>query len=139
MTEERAHGPAATLDVLEDGADDERLDTVTRHLREELGHLDVGEVVPARGGTAPAGSKGFDVVAVGGLLLAVANSTALRAVVMTVRGWLGRSPQPDRKVRLEVDGDVLELSGASSAEQDRLVELFVARSRRRPRAVPCRP
>ncbi len=115
------------VEILEDGADAERLDTVTRYLLEELERLDVEDVSPTRGGVAPDGSKGFDLIAVGGLVLSVGNSAMLRAVVMTVRGWLGRSPQPDRKVRLELDGDVLELSGATSAEQERLVGLFVAR------------
>jgi hypothetical protein len=48
-------------------------------------------------------------------------------VVATVRGWLRRAPEQTRTVRLELDGDVLELSGASSQDQERLVELFLSR------------
>ena len=48
-------------------------------------------------------------------------------VVTAVLGWLGRGHDSPRKVRLEVEGDVLELSGASSEEQDRLVEMFLSR------------
>jgi hypothetical protein len=116
-----------TVEILEDGADPERLDTVTGYLREELAQLDVESVRAPSGGEAPEGSRAFDVIAIGGLVVSIANSHALRAVVTTVRGWLGRSPERSRTVRLELDGDVLELSGASSADQERLVELFLSR------------
>jgi hypothetical protein len=48
-------------------------------------------------------------------------------VVSAVRDWLRRADEPSRTVRLELDGDVLELSQASMADQDRLVELFISR------------
>jgi hypothetical protein len=115
------------VEILEDGADAERLDTVTRYLRDELARLDVDGVRAAPGGEAPEGSRAFDVVAVGGLLVSITNSQVLRAVVTTVRGWLRRTPVQARTVRLELDGDVLELSGATSHEQERLVELFLSR------------
>ncbi len=115
------------VEILEDGADAERLDTVTRYLRDELARLDVDGVRAGPGGEAPEGSRAFDVVAVGGLLVSIANSQVLRAVVTTVRGWLRRTPEQARTVRLELDGDVLELSGATSQEQERLVELFLSR------------
>ena len=116
-----------TVEILEDGADAERLDAVTRYLREELAQLDVDGVRPASGGPAPDGSRAFDAIAIGGLVVSIANSHALRAVVSTVRGWLRRTPEQARTVRLELDGDVLELSGASSQDQERLVELFLSR------------
>ena len=50
-----------------------------------------------------------------------------RWVVGTVRQWLSRGDGVRRTVRLELGGDVLELSQASAAEQQRLIELFVRR------------
>jgi hypothetical protein len=112
----------------EDGADAERVDVLTGHLRRELAQLDVERVSPLHAGEAPPGTRGLDVAAVGGLLVVLGQSaTALTAVVAAIRGWLARSPGPARTVRVELGGDVLELSQASAAEQDRLIELFVGR------------
>lgn len=123
-------GGRVTLQVVEVDADDERLDLVTRYLRDELVRLDVDEVRAVRGGEAPEGSRGLDVVALGGLFVSLGGAGTVRAVVTAVRTWLRRSPQLPRTVRLELDGDVLELTGASSTEQERLVELFVTRHER---------
>ncbi|GCE76705.1 hypothetical protein [Cellulomonas biazotea] len=113
--------------VAEAGADAERLDTVTRYLREELVQLDVEAVTPAPGTAAPDGTRGLDAIALGGLLVSIGNSQALRSVVTTVRGWLRRGEEPGRTVRLEIDGDVLELSNATRSDQEHLVELFLTR------------
>jgi hypothetical protein len=112
----------------EDGADPERVDLLTGHLRRELAQLDVERVGPLPAGEAPPGTRGLDVAAVGGLLVVLGQSaTALTAVVAAIRGWLARSPGPARTVRVELGGDVLELSQASASDQDRLIELFVRR------------
>jgi hypothetical protein len=117
-----------TLLLSEDGADAERLDTLTRVLRRELDQLDVERVTPVTVGEAPEGSRAIEVAAVGALLVTLGTSAqALGKVVGAIRDWLGRTPGPVRTVRLELGGDVLELSQASAAEQDRLVELFVSR------------
>lgn len=115
------------VQVDEAGADPERVDAVTRLLRDELVQLDVDDVTALRGGAAPEGSRAFDVIAAGGLLVSLGSSNLLRSVVTTVRGWLTRSPAGGRSVRIEVDGDVLELSNASQADQDRLVAMFLDR------------
>jgi hypothetical protein len=121
-------GSELTLLLSEDGADPERVETLTVHLRRELDQLDVERVSPLTIGEAPEGTRSFEVAAVGGLLVALGNSTeALGKIVSVIRQWLTRTPGPVRTVRLELAGDVLELSQASVAEQDRLVELFVSR------------
>jgi hypothetical protein len=66
--------------------------------------------------------------AVGGLLITLFQSAeSLRVVVSAIRGWLGRGGGTHRTVRLELDGDVLELSGATARDQDRLIDVFIAR------------
>ncbi len=116
------------VQLSEDGADADRLDTLTGFLRQELLQLDVEDVTPLKAGEPPPGSRAFDVAAVGGLLVAVSGSVeALRAVVHTVRKWLARGEGTKRTVRLEIGGDTLELSEATAADQQRLVELFVSR------------
>jgi hypothetical protein len=46
------------------------------------------------------------------------------SLVQTVRGWLTRSGNK-RTVRLEIGGDVLELTGTTSAVQERLVDEWI--------------
>jgi hypothetical protein len=112
----------------EDGADAERVDVLTGHLRRELAQLDVERVRPLPAGEAPPGTRALDAAVLGGLLVTLGQSgTGLAAVITAIRGWLARTPGPARTVRLELGGDVLELSQASADQQDRLIELFVDR------------
>ena len=65
---------------------------------------------------------------INGLLVTLGRTAdGLRAVVAAVRNWLGRGDGTRRTVRLELAGDVLELSEASPADQQRLIDLFVHR------------
>ncbi|MEJ3744952.1 hypothetical protein WEI85_16850 [Actinomycetes bacterium KLBMP 9797] len=116
------------LQLSEDDADAERLDALTGFLRQELLQLDVVDVRPVPAGAAPQGARGFDAIAVGALLVTLSRSAeGLREVVLAVRRWLARGQGTRRTVRLELGGDVLELSEATAADQQRLVELFVGR------------
>lgn len=117
-----------SVQLAEDGADAERLAAQADFLRRDLLQLEVEDVTVLRGGDAPPGARAFDVVAVGGLLVTLGRSVeSLRAVVSAVGTWLGRGGGTPRTVRLEIAGDVLELSGATAADQQRLIELFVSR------------
>jgi hypothetical protein len=101
---------------------------LTRYLRGELLQLDVEDVTALQAGEPPPGSRAFDVATVGALLIAVGQSAeGLRSVVFAIRDWLRRGKGTGRVVRLELGGDALELSQASMADQDRLIELFVRR------------
>lgn len=114
--------------LAEEGADAERLDTLTGFLRTELLQGDVEDVTALRTGAPPPGARAFDVVAVGGLLVSLGPAAAgLRSVVSAIRTWLSRGHGTVRTVRLELDGDVLEISAASVADQDRLIDTFLVR------------
>jgi hypothetical protein len=114
--------------VAEDGADPERVSALTGYLRDELRQLEVEDVRALPAGAPPPGSRAFDAVAVGGLLVTLGRSAeGLRSVVDVARRWLGRGDGVRRTVRLELGGDVLELSEASATEQQRLIDLFVRR------------
>jgi hypothetical protein len=116
------------VQIYEEGADAERLDTVSRYLRAELLELDVENVAPIEAGKPPRGARAADVTVVGALLVTIGQAAdSLQSVLALITQWLQRGEKTGRKVRLELDGDVLELSAASAAEQDRLVELFARR------------
>lgn len=121
-------GSELVVQLAEEGADPERLDELTRFLRDELRQLDVDDVTALRVGEPPPGSRVFDVLAVGGLLVSLSRSAeGLGQIVSAIRKWLARGGGARRTVRLEIDGDALELSEASAADQERLIGLFVSR------------
>ena len=106
--------------------DAEELAQLTNRLRYELLNLDVDAVYLAGGGDTPDSSKGIGLLAAGGLVVQfVLRQDLLRPIIDGIRSWLGR--QRVRSIKLTLDGDSLELTGVSSAEQDRLVELWVTR------------
>ena len=121
-------GGEVRLELAEDGADAERLEEVTGFLRRELLQLDVADVAAVPAGEPPPGSRAFDVLAIGALLVTLGKSAeGLRSVVDAVRHWLTRSGGVRRTVKLEIGGDVLELSEVSTADQQRLIDVFVSR------------
>jgi hypothetical protein len=116
------------LQLSEEGADAERLAVLTGYLRSELLQLDMEDVRALPAGEPPPGARGFDAATVGALVIALGQSAAgLQSVVSVIRGWLRRGEGKGRAVRLEFGGDALELSQASGADQERLIELFVRR------------
>ena len=116
------------LHLSEEGADAARLAALTGYLRSELLRLDVEDVRSLPAGEPPPGTRAFGVATVGALMVALGQSAeCLRSVVSAIRDWLGRGEGKDRTIRLELDGDVLELSQANAADQEQLIELFVRR------------
>jgi hypothetical protein len=116
------------LQLAESGADAERLDTLTGYLRLELLQLDVQDVKALPAGEPPPGTRAVEFLAIGGLLVTFSQAAAgVRDVVSAIRAWLARGDGVKRTVRLELDGDILELSEVSAPEQTRLIELFVSR------------
>jgi hypothetical protein len=121
-------GGELSLLLAEDGADAERLEKLAGFLRGELLQSDVEDVTALSAGAPPPGARSFEVAAIGVLLVSLGHSAeSLRSVVSAIRGWLGRGGGPHRTVRLELDGDVLELSAATVRDQDRLIDVFISR------------
>jgi hypothetical protein len=113
--------------VSEVGSDDARLEELALRLRDELLALDVESVQPAVAGEAPPGTRGALAAAAGVLAVTVApTAQAVGAVVALVRDWLRRSGS-QRTVKVEIDGDTLEISGASEQVQQRLVDDWISR------------
>jgi len=118
------------LTVAEDGADEERLDDLGRMLRAELRDLPEATSVDAlTKGEAPPGTRGGLVAAAGALVVtAQPQVAAVVKVVASLWEWLRRGGGGGKRtIRLEVDGDVIELSGASNELQEKLVEDWIAR------------
>jgi hypothetical protein len=106
-------------------ADAEDVAEATMQLRRELLELDVDGVEAPRAGEPPPGARAVDLAALGALVVTFGQSQLLTAVVAAVRSWLSRSQR--RSIRLELGGDVLELTGVASDEQRRLTDEWLRR------------
>jgi hypothetical protein len=120
--------PDLRVQISEEGADVERLATISGYLRAELLELDVENVASIATGELPPGSRAAGVAVAGGLLVTIGQvADTLQSVIVVIGQWPQRGDRTTRKVRLELDGDVLELSSASAADQERLIGLFASR------------
>jgi hypothetical protein len=123
-----AAGPGELSVELQAGPDTdaEEIAQLVGRLRAELLDLDVDAVQRPVRMEAPEDSKGAGLLAVSELVVGlVASPEVLVSIIGGVRSWLGRNRA--RSVKLTLDGDALEVSGVSSAEQDRLIDLWVSR------------
>ncbi len=104
--------------------DDESADiqALARALRGELLRLDVEEVDLVTEETLPEGAKGLAVIS--GLLNVRTITEELRSIIGGLRSWIARN---NRSVTITLDGDTLTLSTASSEEQEKLINLFIAK------------
>jgi hypothetical protein len=110
----------------ETGTDTEELAQTVGRLRTELLDLDINTVRQPALGETPGDAKGADLLAAGQLVVSlVATPEVLASIIDTVRSWLGRNRA--RSVKLTLGGDTLEVSGVSSAQQERLIDLWVSR------------
>jgi hypothetical protein len=105
--------------------DTEEVVQATLQLHRELLELDVDTVEVPSTGEAPPGSRAVDLESLGALAVNIAESQLLTAVMATIRSWLTASSR--RSIKLELDGDVLELTGVSSSEQRRLTDEWLDR------------
>ena len=104
-------------------SDAEELADLAGGLRAELLDLDEVLVTPYAAEAAPAGAKGLGTLA-GWLVTQLGSLDGLRAAVAVVRGWVGRT---GRTVEVSIDGDVLKLTGATSQQQEKIVDAWLAR------------
>jgi hypothetical protein len=116
------------VELAADSADAAELDALTAGLRRELLALDVDRVDRVRREEAPEGSKALDAFALGALVVRlVSRPELLRTVASTLQSWIG--DRGDRTVKLQLGENVLELTGVSSTQQDRLIDEWIERTR----------
>jgi hypothetical protein len=117
---------SAAIEVREEGATPAELDELTEYLRRELLELDVDNVRKPSSGEAPAGTRGIEFAAIGALILDFARSAStIRTVIDAVKSWLGKGR--NRSIKIEMEGDKLEIAGGSADEQERLITAWIER------------
>jgi hypothetical protein len=105
-----------------DEDDEEAVAGLARRLRAELLDLDVAAVEPVPEPAAPAGTKGLGALL--GTLAVKLGPAALKAVVTKIRDWASRN---GRSVEVTLDGDTVKLTGATSEQQELLLNAWLAR------------
>jgi hypothetical protein len=105
------------------GADDADTAQLAQQLRTELVAHDLDPVVPDS--IAPPGAKGVG-LDIGALLVTLSASGGLLTTLLGVlQSWLLR--HSGSRIVLEIDGDRVELTGATDAERRRALESWLAR------------
>lgn len=107
-----------------DADDRERADLAFR-LRDELDPIDDASVQLARGEAPEPGAKTGDPVEWGTLVVSAVTSGALSAVLKTAHVWVAR--RRGTSLSVKIGDDELVLSGASTDEQRRVIEDWLAR------------
>jgi hypothetical protein len=103
-------GASVFVDVHDGDADEAELERAVLQLRTELNELDL-DAVPKPAGEPPPGAKSGANAAVGGLIVTLKPTMeAIAALVGVIQGWLSRGGG-GRTVKLEINGNVLELTG----------------------------
>jgi hypothetical protein len=102
------------------------LDELAGQLREQLLELDIERADRATGGQVPPGARASEILLAGALtVMLVQSSGLLTALVETVRSWISRGG--GRSVKLEIEGDVLEVTGITRKDQRELIETWIDR------------
>ncbi|WP_214319444.1 effector-associated constant component EACC1 [Nonomuraea sediminis] len=105
-------------------SDDHELAGEAINLRSALLGLDLDDVALASSPT-PEGAKG-DAMSVGTIVIALANSAVLVAVVQSVRAWIQRCGGRSAKI---TDGErTFELTGLSSGQQQEIIDALLAKA-----------
>jgi hypothetical protein len=121
---------ALRVDIgLDSKADAVELDEETERLRDELPWLGVDAVDRPAAGPAPEGTRAVDIAALGTLLVAAAPDL-IGQVVRSIADWFARSRS--HSVKLTLDGDCIELSNVTRADQQQMLDAFLARHPDRP-------
>lgn len=118
-----AKAAEVTLRLVPGPDDVEELDEPARNLSAELLELDVLSVDPVAPDDVPAHAKGLGAIA-GWIAVKLGSAEALRAVIGAARSWSLRS---GRTVEITIGTDVLKLTGATAQQQEKLVEVWLAR------------
>jgi hypothetical protein len=107
-------------------ADAEELAELALHLREQLLELDIERADPMTAGQAPPGTRAGEMFVAGALTVILARVPELfTKLIETVQSWT--SLIGGRRVRLEIDGDVLEVTGITRKDQHELIQAWIDR------------
>jgi hypothetical protein len=116
------------ITIAPDDPDPVRVERQARFLRDELRRLDDAHVHPGPTAAVPDGARGGEVAVAGAMLVEILPLLPhLRALADMVRDWSRRSRS---RVTMVVGDESIEIDGATDAQTERLIDLFVERHSR---------
>ena len=104
-------------------SDAEELADLAGQLHAELLGVDDASIGPLPAGSVPEGAKGLGDVA-GWLVAQFGTLDGLRDLVAAVRGFASRT---GRTVEVSIGGDPIKVTGATSQQQQQLIDAWLAR------------
>jgi hypothetical protein len=103
--------------------DEDELAALARRLRALLLDLDVDSIVSLAADADAEGTKGLETL-LGGLVVRFGTADGLRSVLAAVAAWAART---EHSVEVSYGEDRLVVNEATPAQQERLVDDFIAR------------
>ncbi|MEV7122998.1 hypothetical protein [Kitasatospora griseola] len=107
---------------LSDPRGPEAADRAMEFLVEEVRQLRVLRLAHAPGGSAPAGTRAGETVVYSSLLLSLAGTPALRALILLVQDWLAR--RNSGTIHIKVGDNVLEITAGKPRQTAAAIEAF---------------
>lgn len=98
-------------------SDDQDVTDLTRRLADDIRELDVDSVKPLRTGIGPEGSKAIEPFSFGALVVTLASSSALTALIKTINSWIVRQKRGSVTIKI---GDE-ELTLTPTADEQRQI------------------
>ena len=106
------------------GADGDELAELAVQLRAWLLELDIESADPLIQGTAPPGTRAGEMFVAGALTVMLTRSRELIAkLIKMVQNWISLSA--GRSIRIECDGNTLEVKGITVEDQGKLIQFFI--------------
>jgi hypothetical protein len=108
------------LHLIDDTIDTEVLADRAYRLKRELVEAGAQAVTLVPAGRPPSGSKATDPIAVGALMVSLANSPSLIAAIAgTIQSWMNRTAT--QRIRIKVGERELEVAGPVSPADEELI------------------
>jgi hypothetical protein len=111
-----------SLTVSSAGAPEEEIDRMTRQLLSELRDMDVERAELTKAGAAPDGTKAFDPVATGSIMISVLPAI-LPKVIDGIQSWVMRGSNRTVKFKGKIAGQPVEFEGSGEDLQKLLTAL----------------
>lgn len=101
----------------------------TQSLRAELLDTNADQVDFVMSSEVPDGTRAVEAITLGALALTLASSGGvLTTIIGALKDWLTRNHE--HSISLEIDGDKISITGASSQQEERLIREWIKRHKK---------
>jgi hypothetical protein len=101
-----------------------QIDSLARSLQDDVSNLDVDKITLITE-TPPPGSKAFDGVAIGSMIIDFATGGVVKQITQTIQAWIQRNE--NRSITLEIEDDKIDVKGISGKDQQKIIDAWIMR------------